>query len=149
MAERWPDLTGRFENATHVLAVRVYHEDTDFTGVVYHATYLKFCERGRSDCLRLLGIHHDELHGRSSDGRLGFVVRRMRCDFHRPARIADKLEVHTRLTGLSGARLTVDQTVARGDERLFEAEVILALIDERGRPRRIPAAISAALRVRA
>jgi acyl-CoA thioester hydrolase len=146
MAERWPDLAGRFENGTHVLAVRIYHEDTDFSGFVYHASYLKFCERGRSDCLRLLGIHHDELRGRTADGNLGFVVRRMECDFHKPARIAEKLEVHTRLTRLSGARLNVNQTITRGDESLFVAEVGLALVDELGRPRRIPAAISAAIR---
>ena len=146
MAERWPDLAGRIENGTHVLAVRVYHEDTDFSGFVYHANYLKFCERGRSDCLRLLGIHHDELRGSAGTGGLGFVVRRMKCDFHKPARIAEKLEVHTQLTRMSGARLTVDQTIARGDEKLFRAEVMLAVVDGSGRPRRIPTVISAAIR---
>jgi acyl-CoA thioester hydrolase len=64
----------------HVLAVRVYYEDTDFSGLVYHANYLKFCERGRSDCLRLLGVHHHELQ-RQSGGSLGFVVRRMAATF--------------------------------------------------------------------
>lgn len=147
VAERWPDLAGRIDHGTHVLPVRVYHEDTDFSGFVYHASYLKFCERGRSDFLRLLGIRHDVLHaGGAADGRLSFVVRRMACDFHKPARIGEALEVHTRLSGLSGARLHVNQAIRRGDESLFVAEVVLAMVDGTGRPRRIPAAVSAALR---
>src|SRR5262245_17015052 len=73
----WPDIAGRIENAVHVLPVRVYFEDTDFSGAVYHANYIKFCERGRTDCLRLLGIHHRELHEGESGGGLVFVVRRM------------------------------------------------------------------------
>src|SRR5688572_17964045 len=81
--ERWSELAGRIEGKKHVLPVRVYYEDTDFSGVVYHASYLRFCERGRSDCLRLLGIHHHELQA----GGLSFVVRRMVCDFIGPALI--------------------------------------------------------------
>src|SRR6476646_10844587 len=77
----WRELAGRLEPQRHVLAVRVYYEDTDFSGAVYHANYLKFCERGRSDCLRLLGIHHREMHWHETEGRMGFVVRRMICDF--------------------------------------------------------------------
>ncbi|HUF44981.1 MAG TPA: 4-hydroxybenzoyl-CoA thioesterase, partial [Aestuariivirgaceae bacterium] len=64
MAERWRELAGRIEGKVHILPVRVYYEDTDFSGLVYHANYLKFCERGRSDCLRLLGVHHHELQRR-------------------------------------------------------------------------------------
>jgi acyl-CoA thioester hydrolase len=75
MSEVWPDIAGRIVNGVHMLPVRVYFEDTDFGGVVYHANYLKFCERGRSDCLRLLGVHHHRLEG------LSFVVRHMVCDF--------------------------------------------------------------------
>jgi acyl-CoA thioester hydrolase len=146
MAERWPDLAGHIEHGKHILAVRVYHEDTDFSGVVYHASYLRFCERGRSDWLRLLGIHHDELNYGAAGGRLGFLVRRMECDFRKPARIGEKLEVHTRLAGISGARLNLHQTVMRGEQTLFEAEVTLALVDENGRPWRVPAPIAAAFR---
>jgi acyl-CoA thioester hydrolase len=140
MADRWPDLAGRFENGTHVLAVRVYHEDTDFSGLVYHANYLRFCERGRSDCLRLLAVDHDPLN------RAGFVVRRMVCDFVKPARISEILEVHTLLVRVSGARLNLEQKVARGGEDLFLAQVMVALVDGSGRPIRIPATVSAALR---
>src|SRR5215212_4840716 len=78
---QWPDISGRVEAGLHILPVRVYFEDTDFSGAVYHANYLKFCERARSDCLRLLGIHHGELHEAGGGKRLGFVVRRLICDF--------------------------------------------------------------------
>ncbi len=105
MTERWPDLAGRIEGKVHVLPIRVYYEDTDFSGAVYHANYLKFCERARSDCLRLLGIHHSELQGTA-----GFVVRRMVCDFLKPALIDDLLEVETRFGEFGGARMELNQT---------------------------------------
>jgi acyl-CoA thioester hydrolase len=138
MAERWPDLAGRIEGKMHVLPIRVYYEDTDFSGLVYHANYLRFCERGRSDCLRLLGIHHHELQ----QGRLAlsFVVRRMVCDFLAPARIDDVLEVESRFVRVSGARMEIAQAVTRGGERLFRATVTAALVDGAGRPQRFPEA---------
>ena len=108
MTERWPDLAGRIEGKMHVLPIRVYYEDTDFSGAVYHANYLKFCERARSDCLRLMGIHHSELHGTAS-----FVVRRMVCDFLKPALIDDLLEVETRFVEFGGARMELGQSVKR------------------------------------
>jgi acyl-CoA thioester hydrolase len=132
MSEAWPDLAGRIDGGRHVLAVRVYYEDTDFSGAVYHANYLKFCERARSDCLRLLGIHHHRLEG------LGFVVRRMVCEFLRPARIDDVLEVETRFIELAGARMELEQKVRRRGESLFEALVTAALVDAQGKPRRVP-----------
>ena len=140
---RWPDLAGRIEGGRHVLPVRVYYEDTDFAGLVYHANYLRFCERGRSDCLRLLGVHHHEL--RRQRGGLGFVVRRMVCDFVAPARIDEVLEVESRFLGLSGARMEIAQRVVRDRETLFEAAVTAALVDARGRPRRLPEPVVAAL----
>ncbi len=143
--ESWPDLAGRIEDGAHVLPVRVYHEDTDFSGLVYHASYLKFCERGRSDWLRLLGIRHGELRDRAVGNGLGFVVRRLECDFQKPARISDVLEVRTRLSSASGARLRLSQAITRGGERVFTAEVVLALIDRAGRPRPVPAEVAAAL----
>ena len=144
MAERWPDLAGRIEGPVHVLPVRVYYEDTDFSGFVYHASYLRFCERGRSDWLRLIGIHHHELE-RAEPGGAGFVVRRMVCDFLKPARIDEVLEVETRMAQVSGARLGLDQRVVRGGEILFQAAVTAALLDGRGRPRRLPKGLVAAL----
>ena len=145
MAEGWPDLAGRIEAGEHVLPVRVYYEDTDFSGFVYHANYLKFCERARSDCLRLLGIHHHELHWHESDGRMGFVVRRMQCDFLKPARIDDVLEVRTAMLTIKGARFELDQRVSRDGELLFHGLVMAALVDGAGKPKRMPKAIQLAL----
>ena len=133
MTERWPDLAGRIEGKVHFLPIRVYYEDTDFSGAVYHANYLKFCERARSDCLRLLGIHHSELHGTAS-----FVVRRMVCDFLKPALIDNLLEVETRFGEFGGARMELSQTVLRAKEKLFEAQVTVVLVDGQGKPKRLP-----------
>ena len=127
------EIAGRIEGGVHFLAVRVYYEDTDFSGAVYHANYLKFCERGRSDCLRLMGVQHHALPGIA-----GFVVRRMACEFRRPATIDDLLTVETRFMALAGARLELSQRVFRERDVLFEAEVTVALIDPQGRPKRIP-----------
>jgi acyl-CoA thioester hydrolase len=133
MTKRWPDLAGRIEGKVHVLPIRVYYEDTDFSGAVYHANYLKFCERARSDCLRLLDIHHSELHGTAS-----FVVRHMVCDFLKPALIDNLLEVETRFGEFGGARMELSQTVLRAREKLFEAEVTVVLVDAQGKPKRLP-----------
>ncbi len=131
MSEAWPDLAGRVDSGRHVLPIRVYYEDTDFSGAVYHANYLKFCERGRSDCLRILGIHQTQ-------GGMGFVVRRMACEFLKPARIDDLLEVETRFVEMAGARMELEQKVRCGGDSLFAARVTVALVDAQGRPRRMP-----------
>jgi acyl-CoA thioester hydrolase len=137
----WPDIAGRIVDGAHRLPVRVYYEDTDFLGAVYHANYLKFCERGRSDCLRLLGVHHHELQQGPAGERLGFVVRRMVCDFLSPARIDDLLEVVTMLGEAAGARMELRQWVKRSEAILFRADVTVALVDAAGRPRRLPSAL--------
>ncbi|WP_102868864.1 YbgC/FadM family acyl-CoA thioesterase [Pseudovibrio exalbescens] len=134
----WPDLAGRLTSNGHVLAVRVYYEDTDFTGVVYHAAYLKFIERGRSDFLRVCDIHHHELEDGVHGGTLAFAVRHMDINFLRPARIDDVLEVVTRLEVLKGARLVLRQDVTRAGEILFSAVVTVAVIQPGGGPRRMP-----------
>lgn len=121
---------------THVLPVRVYYEDTDAGGVVYHSNYLKYCERGRTEFLRALGIEQSRFVD------MGFVVRRMVCEFLKPARLDDLLAVRTVYRESGGARLELFQDVRRGDEVLFEAEVTVALIDQRGRPRRFPAELA-------
>ena len=140
------EIAGRIDQSRHVLAVRVYYEDTDFSGAVYHANYLKFCERGRSDCLRLLGIHHREMHWHETEGRMGFVVRRMLCDFLKPARIDDLLEVETRFREMGGARMELGQKVMRSGETLFSAEVTVVLVDAAGRPKRFPKAMAELLK---
>ncbi|MDX5595420.1 tol-pal system-associated acyl-CoA thioesterase [Pseudovibrio sp. SPO723] len=136
--QTWPDLAGRLSGAGHVLPVRVYYEDTDFTGVVYHAAYLKFIERGRSDFLRVCDIHHNELEDGKHGEALAFAVRHMDINFLRPARIDDVLEVVTRLESLKGARLVLHQEVTRGEETLFTATVTVAVIQPGGGPRRMP-----------
>jgi acyl-CoA thioester hydrolase len=137
------EITGRIADGLHVLTVRVYYEDTDFSGAVYHANYLKFCERGRSDFLRLIGIHHNEI-GSPAQGGLAFVVRHMDCDFVRRAVIDDLLTVETRFVEYAGARMILRQQVKREAELLFDATVTVALIDRSGRPRRFPETMHAA-----
>lgn len=132
---RWPDLAGRLVDGEHVLAVRVYHEDTDFTGLVYHAAYIRFMERGRSDMLRLLSISQRDL---AEEGEAdGFVVRRMTIDYRRPARIEDVIEVKTVATVLKGASITLYQSVWHEGVYLVGALVQVALVAQDGRPLRL------------
>ena len=123
-------------SGVHRLGVRVYYEDTDFSGNVYHANYLKFCERGRSDFLRVCGIDQNAMIG--GDSALMFVVRRMLCDFIKPAHFDDELVVETKPDEMAGARFELAQRVLRGGDVLFTATVTVALIDGRGRPKRMP-----------
>ncbi|PLX36057.1 MAG: 4-hydroxybenzoyl-CoA thioesterase, partial [Hyphomicrobiales bacterium] len=117
MNKDWPDIAGRIEGAAHVLPVRVYFEDTDFTGVVYYANYLKFAERGRSDFLRLIDVHHTELAAEN----LAFAVRHIEADYLRPARIDDIVLVTTKVAEMRGARFMLDQSISRDGETLFTA----------------------------
>ena len=141
MAEDWPDIAGRIRNGIHRMPVRIYYEDTDAGGIVYHARYAVFCERARSDCLRLLGVRQSELPD------LHFVVRRMTCDFLRPARLDDLLEVETRFLELGGARVEIGQQVMLNGNTCFRAHVTVALVDGRGRPRRLPEDLAGSLRL--
>lgn len=131
-------LAGELTPFGHRLMARVYYADTDFSGVVYHARYLEFFERGRSDFLRLAGVHHTELADGLHGEKLVWIVRRMEIDFRKPARIDDILTVETRTLGVSGARITMAQALKRGDDMLVEAKVEAAIISEAGRPRRFP-----------
>lgn len=131
-------LSGWLTPTGHRLMARVYYADTDFSGVVYHARYLEFLERGRSDYLRLAGVHHTEL----AEGKLGekivWVVRRMEIDFVSPARIDDVLTVDTRTESISGARIFMAQELKRGEAVLVRARVEAAIMSEAGKPRRFP-----------
>ena len=129
---------GQFEGKTHLLPVRVYYEDTDFTGVVYHANYLRYFERGRSEFLRLTGISHTEM--RALDRPLAFVVVRMSIDYRKAARIEDALVVRTAYERVERARVHVRQTITRGLDVIAEAVEEIACIDLSGRPRRPPQA---------
>ena len=135
----WPDLAGRVEGRTHRYRVRIYHEDTDFSGAVCHANHLRFCARGRSGFLRLIGIHHSELRNAVRDGRpCGFVARRIAMDFLRPAMIDDLLEVRTGFNRVSGPRSDIVQKVMRASGTIFGADVTAALVGPDGRPARVP-----------
>ncbi len=125
---------GWFEGREHRLPVRVYYEDTDFTGVVYHANYARYFERGRSDFLRLASIHHHELARRDDPG--AFVVTRLAMDFVKAARIDDALRVNTTYDAVRGPRLLIRQTITRADDLIARAEVEAACITLDGRPRR-------------
>lgn len=124
------------DDKTHQLSVRVYYEDTDFTGVVYYANYLKFLERGRTDALRCAGVSHAEIL--KLDPPLGFAVRRINLDYLKPARIDDALTIETRFIAAKGARLVISQRVMAAGEVLVTADVEAACIDLEGRPRRLP-----------
>ncbi|MGB8819512.1 MAG: tol-pal system-associated acyl-CoA thioesterase [Rhizobiaceae bacterium] len=138
MSERGKGLAGELTDFGHRLEQRVYYEDTDFTGVVYHARYLQFFERGRTDYLRLSGIHHAELEDGAHGEKLVWVVRRMEIDFVSPARIDDVLTIETRTESISGARVVMCQTILRGPKELSKARVEAAIINGEGRPRRFP-----------
>lgn len=131
-------LSGALTDFGHRLMARVYYADTDFSGVVYHARYLEFLERGRSDYLRLAGVHHTELAEGKHGERIVWVVRRMEIDFRSPARMDDILTIDTRTDDISGARIFMGQQLKRGGEVLVEAKVEAAIIGETGRPKRFP-----------
>lgn len=118
------------------IPIRIYYEDTDFSGVVYHAAYLKFFERGRTEALRSCGVHHSELLKR--DEPLAFAVRKMTTQWLIPARIDDVLEVRTWFVSAKGARMTLEQEIWRGDECLSRADVEAACMSLQGRARRLP-----------
>jgi acyl-CoA thioester hydrolase len=142
MTGAWPDLSGRLVDGAHILPVRIYYEDTDFSGVVYHGSYVRFMERGRTDFLRLLGVGHEALaKGEHAGEPLAFAVRKMAIEFLKPARIDDLVEVETRLDRIDGARIVLVQTIRRGSVTLVTAEVVVVMINAAGQPRRLPAAV--------
>ena len=129
--------------APHRHEVRIYYEDTDFSGVVYHANYLRFFERGRTEYLRELGLSQADL--RSEGGQtLAFAVCQMTIDFHKPARMDDEITVETTCSDIRGASLVLDQRILRREDVLVTAAVKVALVGE-GRARRLPASLKAAL----
>ncbi len=127
---------GWFDRHTHVLPVRVYYEDTDFSGVVYHAKYLHFMERGRSEFLRAAGVRHQGML--KTEEPLVWVVRHMTIDYLKPARVDDDLAVRSTPKEITGARMRVEQGVWRKDELLVKTRVEACVITLDGRPRRIP-----------
>ena len=139
-------LDGEIRDGRHAMAVRVFYEDTDFTGVVYHASYLRFMERGRTNYLRLVGADHRALFEAVEEEAPGFafVVRSMAIEFLKPARMDDVLCVTSEALEVKGASVTLLQKVTRGDELLVEARVRVAFVSG-GRARPIPKALRTAI----
>ncbi len=121
----------------HRLTQRVYYEDTDFSGFVYHARYLHFMERARTDYLRCLGVEQAKLFELDGEG-LMFVVHRMEIDFKSPAKMDNVLTILTRTEKAGGAKMILNQEIRRGDDLLIAAKVIIAVVNANGRPRRLP-----------
>ena len=137
-AEGEPAIAGWLAEGGHVLPLRVYYEDTDVSGFVYYANYLKFIERGRTDFQRLAGVNHTALwrsHG------LALTVRHCEMDYLAPARLDDEIEIHTRLTDLRGASMAAAQIVKREGVDLVRGQVRIACIGRTGRAARLPRAI--------
>jgi acyl-CoA thioester hydrolase len=141
------ELDGEIRDGRHLLRVRVYYEDTDFTGIVYHANYLRYMERGRTNYLRLIGADHRALFEATEKEAPGFafVVRSMNIEFLKPARMDDILEIVTEPEEVKGASTTVRQRVMRSDELLVEAHVRVAFISG-GRARPIPKPLRIAMK---
>ena len=134
-------LSGELVEHGHRLTQRVYYEDTDFSGLVYHARYLHFLERGRTDYLRCLGCEQSTLLTADEEG-LVFVVHRMEIDFKSPARMDDILTITTITEKAGGAKMVLNQEIRRGGTLLISAKVIIAVINGKGRPRRLPDTIA-------
>jgi acyl-CoA thioester hydrolase len=135
-------IDGSIHGGKHVMQVRVYYEDTDFTGIVYHANYLRFMERGRTNYLRLLGADQSALFAEVHDEApgFGFVVRSMQIDYRKPARMDDLLEMETYPHEVKGASITMSQRITRGSHLLVEAKVRVAFVSQ-GRAHPIPKAL--------
>ena len=131
--------------ASHRHVIRVYYEDTDFSGAVYHASYLRFMERGRTELLRSLDIHQAAIHSGQAGAPFGFVVRAMQIDFLKPARMDDVIAVDTNVVRVGGASAELSQRILRGGEVLVTAKVRVAAVAN-GRAFRLPADIRAKLR---
>jgi acyl-CoA thioester hydrolase len=140
-------LDGEMRDGRHLLTVRVYYEDTDFTGIVYHANYLRYMERGRSNYLRLLGADHRALFEATEKEAPGFafVVRAMNIDFLKPARMDDVLEIITEPAEVKGASMTARQRIMRGHDILVEATVRVAFVSG-GKARPIPKPLRIAMK---
>jgi acyl-CoA thioester hydrolase len=125
----------------HTFPIRVYYEDTDAGGIVYHASHVRFLERGRTEFLRSLGLDQSALMAADDGKALLFVVRRMEIDYLKPARLDDILTVSTRLLQMGAATLVLEQTLSRGEEMLLTGLITVASIGGTGRPIRVPPAV--------
>lgn len=127
--------SGKIEGSRHLYPVRVFFEDTDLSGIAYHANYLKWCERARSDLLRVLGINQREAF---EAGEGVYAVSEAQIKWRRPAKLDDELVVETRAVELRAASARMDQRVMRGEELLAQVDIVAAFVTPEGRPRRQP-----------
>jgi acyl-CoA thioester hydrolase len=134
--------SGEIVDGQHVLPLRIYYEDTDAQGIVYYANWMRFLERGRTELLRLLGQEHSALR---AERGLNWVVRRCTINYLRPARLDDTVEILTGCGELRGASSHMLQEGLRGEEILVRADLLIACMDEAGRPMRLPAPVRTAL----
>lgn len=127
---------GKFAGKVHILPIRIYYEDTDLSGIVYHANYLRFMERGRTEFFRAAGIHKlAELDGPEP---FAWTLRKAALDYLRPARLNDLIEVHTSATALTGVRMTASQDIYCNGRKLTHGTVEACIISLNGKPKRIP-----------
>ena len=130
------NLSGIIKKNTHFFQIRVFYEDTDFTGIVYHANYLKFAERGRTNFLRLLGINHSELM--NAEEPKYFVVYKMNTKFLGSSTIDDLLEVRSNFLGIEGIRLKINQDIFNNEKKVFSADIEFALLNKDAKPLKFP-----------
>ena len=126
---------GVFDGKTHVLPISIYYEDTDLSGMVYHANYLRYMERGRTEFFRLAGISRANL---DAEEPTAWTIRRIAIEYFRPARLDDQIAVHSVLTEVSGARLKVLQRIRHGETLLVEGRIEACITTLTGKPRRLP-----------
>ena len=126
---------GMFDGKTHVLPISIYYEDTDLSGMVYHANYLRYMERGRTEFFRLAGISRANL---DAEEPTAWTIRRIAIEYFRPARLDDQIAVHSVLTEVSGARLKVLQRIRHGETLLVEGRIEACITTLTGKPRRLP-----------
>ncbi len=134
--------SGQIVDRQHVLPLRIYYEDTDAQGIVYYANWMRFLERGRTELLRLLGQEHSALR---AERGLNWIVRRCTIDYLKPARLDETVEILTGCGELRGASLHMLQEVRRGEQTLVRADLLIACMDEAGRPMRLPPQVRTAL----
>lgn len=129
-------------DGVHVMPMRVYYEDTDTTGMVYHANYLRYAERARTEMMRLAGIDHTRLYDAAG---VAFTVRRCTVEYVKPARLDDDLAVRTRILDMTGASIHAEQIVSRAGDDLARLTLQLACVADNGRPRRLPPVVRDAM----